>query len=146
MEEEPRLESDEQEVLGANRAFYQALQSLDLERMDELWLHEDWVKCLHPGWELRIGWEEVYESWANIFHSTTRMQVTISRPLVRAIGDTAWVSCVASVTTSYEGGFSTAMVETTNIFVRHSGQWRMVHHHTSPLPGRVPSGTSRAVQ
>ena len=59
MANQPALETDEQEVLAANRAFYHALQSLDLEQMKAVWLHEDWVECLHPGWELRVGWEEV---------------------------------------------------------------------------------------
>ena len=138
--------TEEQEVLGANRAFYQALESLDLAKMGAVWLHEDWVECLHPGWDLIIGWEEIAESWASIFRSTRRMRVTVSRPLVRVLGDSAWVSCVENVTTTYEGGFSTAVIETTNIFVRREGQWLMVHHHTTPLPDRQPSGTSRTVQ
>ncbi len=138
--------TEEQEVLSANRAFYQALESLDLAKMGAVWLHEDWVECLHPGWDLIIGWEEIAESWASIFRSTRRMRVTVSRPLVRVLGDSAWVSCVENVTTTYEEGFSTAVIETTNIFVRREGQWLMVHHHTTPLPDRLPSGTSRTVQ
>jgi len=138
--------TDEQEVLNANRAFYQALQSLDLAKMDALWLHEDWVECLHPGWDLIQGWEEVRESWVSIFRSTRQMRVSVSRPLVRVLGETAWVSCLENVTITYEGGFSTAVIETTNIYVRRDGSWRMVHHHTTPLPDRVPSGTSRTVQ
>jgi ketosteroid isomerase-like protein len=138
--------TEEQEVLSANRAFYQALESLDLAKMGAVWLHEDWVECLHPGWDLIIGWEEIAESWASIFRSTRRMRVAVSRPLVRLLGDSAWVSCVENVTTTYEEGFSTAVIETTNIFVRREGQWLMVHHHTTPLPDRLPSGTSRTVQ
>ncbi len=142
----PRLETDEEEVLRANRAFYLALQSLDPNQMAAVWLHEDWVTCLHPGRELIRGWEEVFESWTNIFNSTTRLQATISRPMVRVAGDTAWVSCITSVTSSYEEGFETAAIENTNIFVRRGGQWRLVHHHTSILPGREPSGTTKVVQ
>lgn len=140
------LRTDEQEVMAANRAFYQALESLDLAKMRAVWLHEDWVRCLHPGWDLIQGWEEVQESWASIFRSTRRMRVSISRPLVCVLGDAAWVSCLENVTTTYEGGFSTAVMETTNIFVHRDGRWLMVHHHTTPLPDRVPSGTSRTVQ
>lgn len=141
----PRLETDEEEVLTANQVFYRALQSLDLAQMEAVWWHEDWVRCLHPGWDLIQGWEEVQESWANIFRSTAQMRVAVSRPLVHVVGDTAWVSCVENVTSTFEGGFETALIETTNIFVRRDGQWRMAHHHTTPLPGRVPSGTSRSV-
>ena len=140
------LKTDEQEVLAANQAFYEALEALDLEKMKAAWWHEDWVVCVHPGWDLIQGWEEIQESWANIFHSTEFMRVTVSRPLIHVVGEAAWVSCVENVTSSFEGGFSTAMIEATNIFIRRNGRWKIVHHHAAPLPGRVPSGTSQAVQ
>ena len=146
MPSQPRLETDEQEVLAANLAFYKALQSMDLAQMEAAWAQEDWVRCLHPGWDLITGWESVRESWANIFQSTGQMHVDISRTLVHVHGDVAWVSCIQNVTLAFEGGFSTAMVEATNIFVRRGSVWRIVHHHTTPLPDRVPLGTSRTVQ
>lgn len=140
------LETDEEEILDANRAFYQALQSLDISQMEALWWHEDWVTCLHPGWELIFGWEDVRMSWANIFRSTAQMRITLARSLAHVEGNVGWVSCVESVTSAYDEGFETAMVEATNLFVRRNGEWRVVHHHTSPIPGRVPSGTSRRIQ
>ncbi len=142
----PHLENEELEVLTANQAFYLALESLDLEQMVAVWWHEDWVKCLHPGWDLISGWEKVMESWVSIFRSTAQLRVVVIRPLVHVMGDTAWVSCIENVTSTHEGGFETALIEATNIFVRRGSQWRLVHHHTTPLPGRVPSGTSRSVQ
>jgi ketosteroid isomerase-like protein len=141
-----RLETDEDEVLSANRTFYEALQSLDLAGMEEVWLAEDWVLCLHPGWELLIGWEDIHKSWSEIFRSTAQMMIAIGRPLVRVSGDMAWVSCLENVTSAHSDGFATAVVEATNIFVRRDGRWWMVHHHTTPLPGRVPPGTSSTVQ
>lgn len=143
---QPSPETDEHEVLVANQAFYQALRSLDLAKMEAAWWHEDWVRCLHPGWDLISGWEDILESWARIFSSTAKMRVVVSRTLVQVLGDAAWVSCVENVTTTYEGGFETALIEATNIFVRRAGVWRLVLHHTTPLPGRVPSGTSSSVQ
>jgi ketosteroid isomerase-like protein len=138
--------TEEQEVMSANRAFYQALEALDFAKMAAVWLHEDWVECLHPGWDLIEGWEEIQESWTNIFRSTRSLRVSISRPLIRVLGESAWVSCLENVTSTYDEGFSTAVIETTNIFVRRDGRWLMVHHHTTPLPDRLPSGTSRTVQ
>ena len=137
---------DEQQVGEANDAFYQAVQSLDLARMEDIWWHEDWVRCLHPGWELLSGWDKVKESWNSIFHSGIQFQVSVSQPLVCVVGDVAWVSCTEQVTSMLETDFATARVQATNIFVRRKGQWRMVHHHTTPLPDRVMSGMSHSVQ
>ncbi|HMX30241.1 MAG TPA: nuclear transport factor 2 family protein, partial [Blastocatellia bacterium] len=38
-------------VEQANQSFYLALENADLEAMAAVWLHEDWVKCVHPGWD-----------------------------------------------------------------------------------------------
>ena len=140
------LRTDEEEVLLANRAFYQALRELDLSQMESLWLHEDWVKCLHPGWELLMGWDELRHSWQEIFRNTQQMLVSISRALVKVSGDTGWVSCLENVTSAYEGGFTSALVEATNIFVRRHGKWLMVHHHTTPLTASPDAGVAGSVQ
>jgi len=137
---------DEQEVREANNIFYQAMQSLDLARMENTWWHEDRVLCLHPGWELIVGWDKIKESWAGIFRSTVQLQVTISEPRICVVGDAAWVSCTEQVTSMMETDFTTARVEATNIFVRRKGHWRMVHHHTTPVPDRVMSGVTHSVQ
>lgn len=138
----PQLQTDEQEVLAANRAFYTALHTLNLPMIEQLWLHADWVMCLHPGWELLVGWEDVRGSWESIFRSTGKMMVSISRALVHVMGETAWVSCLENVTTASPKNFSAALVETTNIFVRRDGRWLLVHHHTTPLAGDAPGATS----
>ncbi|MFQ5664382.1 MAG: nuclear transport factor 2 family protein [Terriglobia bacterium] len=124
----------EEKVLAANRRFYTALENLDLEAMDAVWLHEDWVACVHPGWELLESWEEIRESWQRIFENTRRMKVGISHLNVRVEAGTAWVNCIEQVTSSFETGFSTAWVQATNIYVNRNADWLLVHHHASPLP------------
>ena len=133
----------EQAVRDANRRFYQALASLDLATMDAVWVHEDWVECVHPGGDLLLGWEEVREGWARIFASTQRMKVDVTSVWVRVQGDVAWVACTEHVTSTFERDFDQALVQATNIFVLRpeSGpagagsppRWQMVAHHASPL-------------
>ena len=145
----PRLDNPERAVLAANLRFYQAFQALDIEQMDDVWLHEDWVECVHPGWDLLLGWDEVRESWARIFAGTQRMKVDLSSVWVRVEGDVAWVACTEHVTSTFERGFDQALVQATNIFVRRpapaetsseaggegsGSRWQMVAHHASPLP------------
>jgi ketosteroid isomerase-like protein len=138
----PQLQTDEEEVLAANRTFYTALHTLDFPLMKQSWLHADWVKCLHPGWELLVGWEDVWGSWEDIFRSTDQMMVSISRALVHVSGDTAWVSCLENVTMASQNSFSTALVEATNLFVRRDGRWLLVHRHTTALAGDAPGSTT----
>ncbi len=145
----PQLDNPEQAVREANLRFYQALAALDLQQMDAVWLHEDWVECVHPGWDLMLGWEEVRESWTRIFASTQRMKVEISSVWIRVEGEVAWVACTEHVTTMFERGFDQALIQATNIFVRRDAppeatgprsRWQMVAHHASPLPaGKTPT-------
>jgi ketosteroid isomerase-like protein len=135
----PQSENPEQAVREATRRFYRALATLDIGPMDQVWPHEDWVQCVHPGGDLMLGWEEVRESWARIFASTQRMQVEISSVWVRVEGDVAWVACTEHITSTFERGFDESLVQATNIFVRRPTEangwhWQMVAHHASPLP------------
>jgi ketosteroid isomerase-like protein len=74
------------------------------------------------------------------------MLISISRPLVQIVGDTAWVSCLEDVTTAQTDGISSALIETTNIFVRQRGRWLLVHRHTTPLPAKTNSSHGRILQ
>jgi len=142
MSTQAKLQTDEEEVLTANRTFYAALRTLDMSLMAQVWLHAGWVKCLHPGWELLLGWEQVGRSWEEIFRSTEQMMVSVSRPLVHVTGDVAWVSCREDVTSAHQNEFDSALVEATNIFVRHQGRWLIVHHHTTPLTQPPPDASA----
>jgi ketosteroid isomerase-like protein len=141
-----RVAADEAAVLAVNSDFYRALESLDPVRMEAVWWHEEWVRCLHPGWDLMVGWAAVRESWTSIFHSTTQLKVTKSRPLVQVVGDVAWISCLEEMTATVETDFATIRVEATNLFVRRNGEWRLAHRHTTPMPGRVTSDAPQSVQ
>jgi ketosteroid isomerase-like protein len=123
----------EQAVLTANRRFYAAFEALDLLQMDAVWLPEDWVFCVHPGWELSLGWDQVRETWSRIFAGTRRIQIALSFVSVHMEGEAAWVTCREHVTSSFASGFDEALVQATNIFVLREGQWRLVAHHGSPL-------------
>lgn len=125
--------SPEQAVADANRRYYEAFAALDLEQMGQVWLQEDWVQCVHPGWELLLGWPEVRESWTRIFSNTRRIHVEIASVIVRIEGSVGWVACTEHVTSLFESGFDQAVVQATNLFVLRDGHWRMVAHHASPL-------------
>src|ERR1700737_1506201 len=129
----PQIDAPEQGVRAANGRFYAAFQAMDLAQMEEIWLHEDWIECVHPGWDLLLGWDEVRESWRRIFSTTQRMKVALGWVWVCMQGEVAWVACTEHVTSAFATGFDEVLVQATNIFVLRDGAWRMVVHHASPL-------------
>ena len=137
---------DKMLVEQANAAFYRALESGVLERMEEVWAHDDWVRCVHPGWEMIVGWPRVRESWEMIFESGQKLRATPSDVWVQAFGDFAWVTCTENITVFNESSFDSALAAATNLFVLRDGNWLMVHHHASPIPIVVPDNASETIQ
>jgi ketosteroid isomerase-like protein len=130
----------------ANSAFYRALESGVIERMDEVWAHEDWVRCVHPGWDMLTGWSRVRESWMMIFEGGQKMRASPSEVWVWVSGDVAWVTCTENITVFNEASFDSAQAAATNLFVHREGRWLMAHHHASPLPLIVPDNASDIIQ
>jgi ketosteroid isomerase-like protein len=120
-------------VRRANRAFYDAFESLDRERMAEVWLRSPRVQCTHPGWQRLSGFDSVLESWARIFENTMSMRFTIEDESIELMGDLAWVVCTEVIRSQTLDGPALSRVEATNVFERHGERWLLVHHHGSPL-------------
>ena len=136
---------EEGKVLETNKNFYAALQNLSLKEMDAVWLPEDWVRCVHPGWDLLEGWEAVRESWQHIFQNTNFMRSAVAVQSIRVENTVAWVCCTEKIYSAAEGRFDSAHVQSTNIFERRNGKWYVVHHHASPLPEEWGESAEREV-
>ena len=137
--------SAEQAVMDANHRFYQALSDLDTEAMERIWLHEPWVCCVHPGWQMLSGWDDVLESWRQIFSHTVSHRVEPSDVTVRLFGEMAWVLCLERISRRIEAENTVSFAQGTNLFVLTRSGWRMVLHHASVVPFEMPPETSSTV-
>ena len=126
---------DHTEVEEANLRFYQAFETLDLTRMDAVWLHTERAQCVHPGWPLIVGWAAIRGSWETIFANTTEMRFTIADARVAGGPDLAWVTCTENILADVQGRVSVTSLLATNVFERAPEGWRMVHHHASHVLG-----------
>lgn len=142
----PLMSSEMKRIEEANAAFYSAVESFDLERMDALWAHEPWVVCVHPGWDVITGWEQVRESWEGIFEGAQRLGIFPSAVAAQVSGDFAWVTCIENITAFYESTFDSALAAATNLFIRRGDLWLMVHHHASPIPMILPDNSTEIIQ
>jgi ketosteroid isomerase-like protein len=116
-------------VLAANRTFYEAFELRDLDAMSDAWEHSDRVTCVHPGWSALTGWAAVSASWFALFGGPQRLQFIVTDERVTVVGDVALVSCSENLLETGEA----QTVAATNVFVRSSGRWALVHHHGSPV-------------
>ena len=139
--------NDDQETLReANNGFYRALEALDLAALEALWLHEGWVRCVHPGWDVLVGWDAVKESYEEIVAGTRWMRVTPTAVDMVLFGDIGMVACTENITSASEGDVGLAVAQATNLFKKTEAGWRLFHHHASPAPVYVTQPFSGTIQ
>jgi ketosteroid isomerase-like protein len=117
------VDADEQAVLVANAAFYEAFGNKDYAAMDALWARSVPVFTVHPLGSLLLDRDEVMETWAAILGNPEQPRVISGGARAVVVGDLAYVVGQELV--------SGTPIVATNLFVREDGEWRMVHHHSS---------------
>ena len=125
--------TDPEQVVEANLKFYFALESLDVDLMDEVWATDASAICVHPGSVRLAGWENIRASWERIFRNTTYMRIDVSEVSVEVQGTVAWVTCLENMTMANNETMSRAQAYATNIFVFEDDRWLLVLHHSSIL-------------
>jgi len=128
---------DRAAVLEANTAFYRAFESLDLARMEHVWLHAASITCVHPGWHLLVGWGPVMASWQHIFVNALMMRFTITNVRAEVVGDLGWVVCTENLESANRDETVSAQLQATNVFQQRDGRWWIVHHHASPVSAQL---------
>lgn len=119
-------------VEEANLGFYEAFQSRDIDRMSQAWFHSPHARCVHPGWELVVGWADIRNSWIEIFRTIEDIEFQLDDVHIEVSGRTAWSNLIAHVSvTTDEGELFRASVVTTNIFENIDGHWVLVLHQSS---------------
>lgn len=119
-------------VEDANRKFYEAFMSGNIEAMDEVWGHGDHIQVVHPGTNVIAGRELVMESWRKVLKNVRPRAFKIELEDVRvyASEDSAYVTCVELV----DADDSQGRIVATNIFMKQDGRWVLTLHHGSPAP------------
>ena len=130
------------QVQKINSEFYHAFENLSIERMEGLWKHEDNIVCIHPGWDLFIGWLAIRESWITIFHNTEMIKFIITNTKVRVFDNIAVVVCLENIETLLDGEIVRLGVMATNIFEQIENQWLLIHHHGSSVSNYIPPNIS----
>jgi len=111
-------------LLFANDAFYTAFNSRDAMAMDALWAHHTAVTCIHPGWQALISRDEVMESWRAILGNPSTPSIICRGAQGVITGEVGLVICYEVI--------SGSVLVASNVFVRESEAWRLVHHQAGP--------------
>jgi hypothetical protein len=132
------------EILKSNGKFYHAFEVLSIEMMDNLWKHDESIICVHPGWDLLVGWLAIRESWVTIFQNTEMIKFNITNTKVRLFdnGDIGVVVCQENIESSVNRQQDKIGIIATNIFERYENQWLLIHHQGSSISNYMPPNLS----
>jgi ketosteroid isomerase-like protein len=112
-------------------AFYDALQSGDIERLMACWADEEDIVCVHPGGPRLLGANSIRNSFETMF---TNGVIPAHPEHVRKVVSisSAVHNLVERIELNLVEGTQVAYVLATNVYMRTAQGWRMVAHHASP--------------
>ena len=122
------LDGDADEI---EAAFYDALQTGDIDKLMSCWADEDEIVCIHPGGPRVVGAVAIRATFEAMFSAGS------IRAWPQQVRKTqALASCVHNVLERVEvlspEGPANAWVISTNVYHKTAQGWRMVAHHASP--------------
>ncbi|MDP3172211.1 MAG: nuclear transport factor 2 family protein [Polaromonas sp.] len=119
-------------------AFYEALQTGDIDKLMACWADEDDIVCVHPGGPRLLGTGSIRTAFDAMFaHGTIRAHAEKVRKVETMSASVH--SVLERIEVLTEEGPRHAYVIATNVYHKTAQGWRMVAHHTSP-------GTPREMQ
>ncbi|MGJ9413331.1 nuclear transport factor 2 family protein [Aeromicrobium sp. CF4.19] len=139
------------DVLASHRAFYDAVETGDLELMESLWADAPSTTCVHPGAEPLIGTDAVLRSWVLLMANVDYIQFFLTDVAVSVLpgtprgpegtgeGDVAVVTCTENILsgegTESADSFSGGKAVCTSVLVRAGADepWRFWSRHASPV-------------
>jgi hypothetical protein len=66
--------------------------------MESIWSHNDNCICIHPGWEMFVGWMAIRDSWLTIFANSENIKFTITNLKIRIYNEAiAIISCLENI-------------------------------------------------
>jgi ketosteroid isomerase-like protein len=130
------------DLLTANQKFYDAFASLELDAMKKLWMKSEYAKCLHPGWRIVAGYDDVIESWQMIFRSTARMEFELRDIEAVSLGRVGIVTLREYIRSIDQTGSrqTRAVLAATNLFELTDDGWKLIHHQAGPTESDEPLG------
>jgi ketosteroid isomerase-like protein len=112
-------------------AFYEALQSGDIEKLMACWADEDDIVCVHPGGARLLGAGSIRAAFDAMFANGSIQAKAEKVRTVDAMGASVH-SVLERIEVLTEEGPRHAYVIATNVYQKTAQGWRMVAHHASP--------------
>ena len=112
-------------------AFYEALQTADINQLMACWADEDDIVCVHPGGQRLVGAAAIRAAFEAVFANGG---IPVQAQRTRRVDSlaSAMHNVLERVIVMTEQGPQPACVIATNVYHKTPQGWRLVAHHASP--------------
>jgi ketosteroid isomerase-like protein len=128
----------------AATAFYQAIETRDIDTMMATWAEDEDIVCVHPSGVRLVGYAAVRSGWEQLFAGDTQLKFQLDHVVAIETVGLAMQSAVEHVFAGPDGR-ERGVANCTNIFMRTPLGWRIVMHHASAAPAKSPADTRGAL-
>lgn len=121
------------EIKETIESFYRAVTKKNLRGVGEQWAHEPYAAVAGRSSALQHGWPAVEAYWKRRFSELGPITVKakLTRPVVRAVGDVAWVSGTEIRTITEGDEQRQERLRMTAVLERCNANWVIVSYHAS---------------
>jgi ketosteroid isomerase-like protein len=129
--------AQESDIKAAIDAYHAALGSLDISKMEPLWVHDATVMLINPSDKsISVGWDAVKKDWETNWNNYSELKVTqADGPHIVIKDDVAWSTGIANAVVKFKAGNTvTAPTYETDVFEKRGGKWLLVSHVASRVP------------
>eukprot|EP00742_Colponemidia_sp_Colp-10_P003084 GILJ01003287.1.p1 GENE.GILJ01003287.1~~GILJ01003287.1.p1 ORF type:complete len:203 (-),score=11.78 GILJ01003287.1:885-1460(-) len=131
-----------EEVKKANKAFYLALESLDPDRMINIWYRHSSVRCCLPDSEFVYGYDNVLSLFSKMFSGLSSLIYSLDDLHITQLSGSAAVVSLSALVKFHkfqghhdvekDGLFCPGrLISTCNIFEKKGHRWYLTHHQSA---------------
>ena len=104
--------------------------------MQQVWSHADDVTYMGPLGGIETGWDEVSAIWQHQADLTLGGYIEPSEIHITIGDNLAFVECYeVGGNLESSGKPMNISIRATSLFRKENGDWKMIGHHTDPIPG-----------
>ena len=132
--------STQTDINKASEKFYQALNRMlngDAGPLTDVWSHSAEVTTMHPIGGREVGWDQVKGSWEQVAQLSSDGNVRLKDQYIQSVGDVAYEIGIEQGQFKLGGQQIIIDQRVTNIYLRESGEWKIVHHHADVSPSML---------
>ena len=126
---------------AAEEAFYEALESGEIEPLVQLWSEDEEVVCVHPNGSRATGLAAVRATFEEML-SSGGIDIRVSDVHVQQTATMAVHHLTEHVAVNGEqGGSEIVQLAATNVYLKGPIGWQMILHQVTPLDGEQSTST-----